>query len=394
MKRIAVLITSMTGLFVMMWSLSALSVLVVHASQPADVASSPLWRLGGLRVEGIDALDVAATLSITDNLPATQGDFVTVPIIFNTGANSVTSVVFELHYDTSKLQLDLGPPSGGQREVLSVTFPNLPSIYEAGAWVVVGAESDIEFAIHIDPLIGTLPNPVPLIPNGVLANLTFRAIGIGPVTTPLTFETTDPPASAGLSSGSSLTMGVTVDSGSVVINPAVETINLVPGFNLIGMNIVPTVTTPSAVFAQLGSNLKTVHKKPDCTSPYQVYDPSIPPFLNTLTSVDIQHGYWVYVDVTSTLLVTGSVPTYPVTIPICVGFNLIGYPSKVNVTLPGALNASITGQWNKVFGEPFPFKVYDPTIPPFLNTLLNMGPHKGYWLDANTATTLTVGTGP
>lgn len=341
-------------------------------------------------------LDTAASLSISTSIPATQGDFVDVPVIFGAGGNSITSLAFEFHYDQTKLKLSLGPNSGGTRSVLSVTFPGLTSTFVAGAFVNTGAESDVEVFVHLDPgLAGNPPSPLPTLPNGILPVFKFQAIGIGPVTTPVTFELVDPPASAGLVNGSSLVDGVGTTNGSVLISPAVQSVSLVPGQNLIGLTVIPTSSVPASVFGMLGSNLKSVFQY-QCAQnpPFVFYNPNIPAFLNTMTTVDIQHGYWVEVITTGTLQVTGTVPTYPVSIPLCVGTNMIAYPSKVNVALPGALNASIAGFWNSVFGEPFPFKFYNPNIPPFLNTLTNMGPGRGYYLDMNTAVTLTVNTGP
>ena len=253
------------------------------------------------------------------------GDFITIPIIYNSGGNAVTNLAFSMHLNTALLQPTLGSDDGGVRKVISVTFPSLPSVYKAGALVQTGREGDLSFFVDLDPTTVRYPNTVPLIPDGVLANLTVQAFSTGSGTTPINLETAGPPIFAGLSNGSSSEVNLTVHSGSVAFL-SVQTINLLPGSNIIGLTVVPTTTTPASVFGTAVSNpnLKSVFQYL-CTRdpPFVFYNPTIPPFLNTMTTVDIQHGYWVDVNVTGTLKVTGTIPTYPISIPLCVGTNLV-----------------------------------------------------------------------
>jgi hypothetical protein len=64
------------------------------------------------------------------------------------------------------------------------------------------------------------------------------------------------------------------------------------------------------------------------------------------------------------------------------------------VPLPDAL-ASIAGKYSQVSAYDAsdtsdPWKRFDPSIPPFANDLLEMGPGRGYWLNVTESITLVV----
>jgi hypothetical protein len=109
--------------------------------------------------------------------------------------------------------------------------------------------------------------------------------------------------------------------------------------------------------------------------------------------VDVLHGYWLHTSGAVTLNLAGRLP-WPVSIPLCAGWNLIGYPSAAPVPLPDAL-ASIAGKYDAVFAydstDPIdPWKQYDPAAPPGANDLLALEPGKGYWIRATASTVLKV----
>ena len=71
-------------------------------------------------------------------------------------------------------------------------------------------------------------------------------------------------------------------------------------------------------------------------------------------------------------------------IPLCTGANLIGYPSGSAVTLPDAL-ASIAGKYIRVYAyDPSdvgdPWKSFDPSAPSLVNDLTTLASGKGYWV--------------
>jgi carboxypeptidase D len=176
-----------------------------------------------------------------------------------------------------------------------------------------------------------------------------------------------------------------------------------PGWNLVALPRVPADPAPAAVLAPITGSYDLVYAYDACdlTDPWKVYDPAAPPWVNDLTQMDVRHGYWLRDTTAVTLTLTGALPG-PTSIPLCVGgtspsggWNLIGYPSTAAVPLPDAL-ASITGKYDLVYAydasDPAdPWRKYDPLAPPWVNTLTEMGPGRGYWLRMTEAATLTVG---
>jgi hypothetical protein len=149
------------------------------------------------------------------------------------------------------------------------------------------------------------------------------------------------------------------------------------------------------VFSSIAGDYDLVYAYDACDAadPWKMYDPNAPPFINDLTDIDVKHGYWLRATVAITLNFAGQ-PPGPTSIPLCVGWNLIGYPSDEPVPLPNALT-SIAGKYNLVYAYDAsdaadPWKMYDPNAPPFINDLTSMGPGVGYWLRATQPATLVV----
>ena len=134
--------------------------------------------------------------------------------------------------------------------------------------------------------------------------------------------------------------------------------------------------------------------------PWKIYDPDAPPYANDLTSMDVQHGYWIQATGTVTLTVAGALPG-TTTITLCVGgtspsedWNLIGYQSAAAAALPDAL-AGIAGKYDLVYAYDAadtadPWKKFGPNAPPFVNDLAELGPGKGYWIHMIEAATLVI----
>jgi hypothetical protein len=177
---------------------------------------------------------------------------------------------------------------------------------------------------------------------------------------------------------------------------ATSSLSLQPGWNLIALPLVPADPNLPAALASIAGQYDLVFAYDACDTadPWKKYAPSAPPFTNDLTALTVQDGYWVRATQAATLIVTGTLPG-TTNVPLCTGWNLIGYPSAAAVALPGAL-ASIAGQYDLVYAYDAadlgdPWKVYDPNIPPPGSDLTELGPGKGYWLRATQNTTLVVG---
>jgi hypothetical protein len=174
------------------------------------------------------------------------------------------------------------------------------------------------------------------------------------------------------------------------------------GWNLIALPRIPSDPAPAAVLAPIAGQYTQVYAYDACdvADPWKIYDPAAPPYANDLTSMDVQHGYWIRATGTVTLTVAGTRPT-STTIPLCTGgtspsgdWNLIGYPSAAAVALPDAL-AGIAGKYNLVYAYDAadtadPWKKFDPNAPPFVNDLTELGAGKGYWIRVTEATTLII----
>ncbi|MBU0490234.1 MAG: peptidoglycan DD-metalloendopeptidase family protein [Chloroflexi bacterium] len=165
-------------------------------------------------------------------------------------------------------------------------------------------------------------------------------------------------------------------------------ISLESGWNLVSIPIRPVDTTIGQVLAPIAGNYDLVYAYDGCDSddPWKKYDPDAPPFASDLTKPDETKGFWINILAADTLVVTGTVPSI-MTIPLCTGWNLVGYPSFQNRPVTEAL-ASIAGQYVIVYAydasdSADPWKKYDPNAPPFSNDLTEMQPDLGYWIQVS-----------
>lgn len=169
---------------------------------------------------------------------------------------------------------------------------------------------------------------------------------------------------------------------------------LAAGWNLVAVPLTLPDPAPRAALASLGDDLVLTYAFAGCqpASPWQVYDPARPDYLNNLTAIAAQQGLWVQAAAPVTLTITG---TWPIAtaISLCPGWNLIGYPS-LTARPPATALASIAGKYNLVYGYDAadtadPWKKYDPVFPAG-NDLTFMQPGWGYWIRMTEAATLTV----
>ena len=189
------------------------------------------------------------------------------------------------------------------------------------------------------------------------------------------------------SAGAYAHAGASEPAASNVIIP------LVAGWNLVSLSLVPVNAAPNAVLTPIAGQYDAVYSYDACDliDPWKKYDPAAPPFVNDLTSVTVEQGLWIHAKTNAVLTVTGTAPA-KVSIPLCTGANLIGYPASSSVALPDAL-ARIAGTYTLVHAyDPSdaadPWKSFDPSAPPFVNDLTAMKPGQGYWIQVTTPTIL------
>ena len=162
-----------------------------------------------------------------------------------------------------------------------------------------------------------------------------------------------------------------------------QTITLNAGWNLISFYVDLNNAPPATVFASLisSSNLLVVTKY---NLSFTAYDPTKPAFLNSLSTMTNEFGYWVKTNNADTISVNGIRFNGP--LQLNAGWNLISYyltdslaPATVFASLISSSNLLVVTKYN------LSFTAYDPTKPAFLNSLSTMTNGFGYWVKTNTA---------
>jgi hypothetical protein len=172
----------------------------------------------------------------------------------------------------------------------------------------------------------------------------------------------------------------------------------VPGWNLVSFNVHPTNTSVASVLASISGNYDLVYAW-DATGAHStsgnwlkadniVYSP------DSLTTLDESMGFWIHMTAADVLEIPGSIPT-TTTINLSDnvgGWNLVGYPSAANGTLPGILsNNGVGTDFSLVYAyhaidTTDPWKLYDRTSPlPIFNDLPELTAGWGYWIKVSEA---------
>ena len=153
-----------------------------------------------------------------------------------------------------------------------------------------------------------------------------------------------------------------------------QSIDLDTGWSLSSLNVHPADMTPESIFSPVLSNLMQIK---DLT---ETYSPSNPPYLNTLDELTDGFGYWINVDADVTLDRTApAIDVAATTIQLDTGWNLAGYVCQSAQDIVIALNGIMTElEQVKSLTE-----TYDPNLPPYMNTLDQMEPDFGYWINVN-----------
>lgn len=168
---------------------------------------------------------------------------------------------------------------------------------------------------------------------------------------------------------------------------------LTVGWHLLSLPEVPNSTAPADVLASIDGSYDRVYTYDGCdvADPWKFYDPTNPG-ASDLTTLDETMGFWLEMNSADTFTIDGTQPVMT-DVPLCVGWNLIGYPLGLTLPVAGALS-SIAGKYTRVFAwEPAdgadPWAVNDVVVPEYANDLTIMEPGKGYWIYATEATTIT-----
>jgi len=167
-------------------------------------------------------------------------------------------------------------------------------------------------------------------------------------------------------------------------DPTAE-IPLVSGWNLVSFNVTPASTAIEDVLSSIAGSYDLVYAYDahDVADPWKKYNTAAPPFLNDLTDLDEQTGFWIRATAEVTLTVAGLLPA-STDIQLATGWNLVGYPSQTVLPVAEALQ-SIDGKYDLVYAYDAhdvadPWKKYNTAAPPFLNDLTTVEPKRGYWI--------------
>jgi hypothetical protein len=166
-----------------------------------------------------------------------------------------------------------------------------------------------------------------------------------------------------------------------------DDISLAGGWNLISFDVGIENNGPADIFAALIDADNLVVVTGYGAGGANFYDPSVPPFLNTLTSIDEGFGYWVKVNNEVTLSAEGVSLGGGFAKDLAAGWNLIGYWLE-NSQGPADAFAALIDAENLVVATGYGAggaNFYDPSVPPFLNTLTSLDNGFGYWVKVNSA---------
>ena len=234
-----------------------------------------------------------------------------------------------------------------------------------------------------DPLLGPLKdNGGPTFTRALLAGSPAIDVGDDSVVGSPLFLTTDQRGT-----GFPRLRGAHVDIGAYEAVPPDLAIPLTGDWNLVSLPIVGPQNVPVAdVVASLGSNLTRVYcydaTKP--ANPWGVYDPAAPPFAQSLFNIKPEEGCWFLMVTGDTLVLQGAgLPVDRTSWSLVNGWQLVGWgveatgdPAAIATALGGTVRIYVYDAANPAN----PWKVYDSTAPPFVQTLSELVRGFGYWI--------------
>ncbi len=169
--------------------------------------------------------------------------------------------------------------------------------------------------------------------------------------------------------------------------PRPASVPLVAGWNLVSLPVQPTDGNLANLVAGAtpAGRIAEVWAFDNCAGGlWRYYRPG--DGTSTLNTVDHRMGLWIKATAPVTLTIAGALPSSTL-IPLCAGWNLVGYPASVAQAVEASLSglpvsralAYDAGAWQR----------WDADIP-YGNTLMEFTPRRGYWLYATGSGTWTV----
>jgi hypothetical protein len=158
------------------------------------------------------------------------------------------------------------------------------------------------------------------------------------------------------------------------------------GWNLVSFPLAPTSAATENVLANIAGKYDLVQHYTNGG-----WRSFVPDFGGDLAQMNQGMGWWIHMTENGTLTVSGTSPG-STSIPLVVGWNMIGWPASSSSALPGALS-SIAGNYDQVWAyhlqDARPWRVFIAEAPDF-SSLQEMTAGWGYWIHVTTACTLVV----
>ena len=162
-------------------------------------------------------------------------------------------------------------------------------------------------------------------------------------------------------------------------------------WNLVSLPVAPLDTAPSSVLASLSGSYDLAAAYDATLDAWDYYVPGDPGG-TTLGAIDEGTPFWVKMTRADTLVVAGTAPSQH-TQALTRGWNLVAYPASESRPVAEAL-ASIAGRYTTVYGHAAgagePWRVYSTASPAWANTLSQLDPGAGYWVEVTEDCVLTI----
>ena len=154
---------------------------------------------------------------------------------------------------------------------------------------------------------------------------------------------------------------------------SVFSINLSSGWNLVSVPLILVNDTLPYALSSIYGNYSAVFAYDDG---WASFNPDRPKALNSLDSLDIDHGYWIQMREADVLELEGAIVEEYST-GLSQGWNLIGYPLAARSAEEAFTDVEVVFKYDDDM-----WYSYNPDKPGFLNSLDVIEPGYGYWVKA------------
>lgn len=169
-----------------------------------------------------------------------------------------------------------------------------------------------------------------------------------------------------------------------------QTINLKSGWNILSLNVIPGNLDMKPIFQSLidnGSLVKVQDQFGNSFEDWEIFGS----WTNNIGDFTIKEGYKVKVNQNSQLISMGSIPTYPIKIPLKFGWNIVGYPQNVEIDAQLIVKQLLDrGTLIKVQDEAGNSYEDWEVFGGWTNNIGDFVPGKGYKIKVNASDTLTI----